>query len=105
MPPMSSSSMARPLLEDRDGIAFLDGLPFRHPDLADLARAGGLHRDLHLHGLQHDHRIAGGHGVTRLARDLEDHARDTGLDLFRHLRLLPPPSEYGCVPRETPRSP
>ena len=83
--PISSSSIARALLvQDGDGVAFLDGLPLGHLDLLHLAGPRRLHRDLHLHGLQHDHGIARGHRVADLARDLEDHARDVRLDVFSH---------------------
>src|SRR4030095_2955447 len=76
------------LLQHGDYVAFLDSLPLLHPDLLDRAGARRLDGDLHLHRLEHDHRVAGRHPVARLRRDLEDHPRDVRLDLLSHQRLL-----------------
>ena len=44
--------------QDRDGLAFLHGLPLGHLDLVHDARPRGLAEDLYLHGLQHDDRVS-----------------------------------------------
>src|SRR5262245_58245528 len=53
MPRISSSSMSRLLVQDGDGVAFLDGLPFGHLDLYHLAgarRLGALENFIDIHG-------------------------------------------------------
>src|SRR5260370_24550681 len=99
------ASAPRRLLEDGDRVAFLNGLALGHADLGDGPGAWRLHGDLHLHRLEDDHRVAGGDPVSRPRRDLEDDARDVGLDLLTHRRLLPRPSPWCTRPaRKAARS-
>src|SRR5207244_2296294 len=88
--------MVSSLLQHGDDVTLLDRLTLPDPDLLDCACARRLHGDLHLHGLEHDHGVAGGDAVTRLRGDLEHDPRDVRLDLFNHRTLLVRPS--ACAP-------
>src|SRR5207244_12471263 len=96
------------LLQHGDDVALLDGLTLLDLDLLDRARPRCLYGDLHLHGLEDDHCVAGGNPLARPRGDLEHDPRAARLDLLRHCTLLarssacPPPPPTPPRPRPTP---
>src|SRR5213596_1544426 len=68
------------LLQHGDDVALLDGLTLLDLDLLDRARPRCLYGDLHLHGLEDDHSVAGGNPLARPRGDLEHDPRDVRLD-------------------------
>src|SRR4051794_23663952 len=69
------------LIENHQGVAFRNGLPFLARDLRDFAVVLGLDRHLHLHRLEDDERVALLDLVADLALDLPDGSGDVGLDV------------------------
>src|SRR3954454_22230141 len=79
--PSPSGGMA--LLEDDEGVALLNRLTLRDPDLLDGAGVLGLDRHLHLHRFEDDHGVALVDIVALRDLDLPDGASDVGGDV-RH---------------------
>src|SRR5437016_1710046 len=62
----------RPLVDHGDHVAGPDRVAGRHPDLGHRTRSVGVHVVLHLHGLEHAHRLPDVHLVAFLDEDLDD---------------------------------
>src|SRR6187551_2674948 len=78
-------------LDDRDDVALLDDAALLDPDFLDDPAGGRLHRDLHLHRLQDDERVARLDRVAGGDHDLPDVGDHLGLDVHRrsgHLRTV-----------------
>src|SRR5437764_14569952 len=91
-PSAGSSTVSLPdassrLVKHHQRVALRDRLALLAEDLGDRPVVLGLHRHLHLHGLEDQERVALGHLLPDLALDLPDGAGDVSL-YVRQLLLL-----------------